>query len=112
MKLSMIKHVLLPALALSLSTMSFAQDDLTPGPGLFSGERGQILLFKTGDNKSSPVPTKNSATNTSTPLVATDNLSEFELYKEWRSHQNSQSGNYQEFQQWIEYRQFLEKNKQ
>lgn len=116
MKLSIIAKYIVPSLlALSYLPPSYAQDDLTPGPGLFSGDSGQILLFNTsGKNK------KNSTTHSHTHhtsaehpknLPHTSGLSEFELFKEWKSYQNTNSDSYQEFQQWIEYRQFLEQKK-
>ncbi len=93
---------------------SYAQDDLTPGPGLFSGSDGQFKLLDTsGNKKEKKSEEKQSVEHAHQDCVPaeTDTLTEFELFKEWRVFQSSDQAGYDEFKEWIEYRRYLENNR-
>jgi hypothetical protein len=122
MKTSIIlKCLSIPLLTLSFISASYAIDELTPGPGLFSGSDGKFLLLDTSGKKKKKADEKavseqvhQTCTPTNTPkyVIAPkiDTLTEFDIFKEWRSFKKSNDDVYEEFTHWVEYRKYLEQN--
>jgi DNA polymerase III delta subunit len=122
MKTSIIlKCLSISLLTLSFVTASYAIDELTPGPGLFSGSDGKFLLLDTSGKKKKKEKEKaiseqahQTCTPTNTPkyVIAPqiDTLTEFDLFKEWRSFKKVNDEVYEEFIHWVEYRKYLEES--
>ena len=123
-KLIILKPLLL-ALLLACTQAAYS-DDLIPGPGLFSGKTGEHIILKTKklSNKEASEQATETSGDAKTPSQANQELlpaaqplatsssapadvNEFGLYKEWRSAKTANSSEYRDFQQWIEYKQFL-----
>jgi len=78
-----------------------AERDDMAGPGVFADKNGETPLKWT-------VGEKPAAAAAPAPVAGLDEQAEFELYKEWRRlrSENTDSPEYREFLQWLEYRQF------
>ena len=76
------------------------RDDMA-GPGVFADQSGQTpLQWTVGDTRRSAAEP--------TPEPGLDEQAEFELFKEWRRlrAEGSDSPEYREFLQWLEFREF------
>ena len=129
-KTNVLKSVVVMLLG-AYSVSIVADDGLTPGPGIFSGEKGQFSLSKALNKSSKEVKEQPSeevlksieskvpsdsvgrqsavslSDNAAAKKAAKTELSEFQLYKEWRKFKADGSGDYNEFQQWLQYRSLL-----
>ena len=77
------------------------RDDMT-GPGIFADDSGETRLkWEVGAAQSEP-------REQPAPVAELDEQAEFELFKEWQRMraQGSDSPEYREFLQWLEYRKF------
>lgn len=75
------------------------------GPGVFSGDRGEFVLFEDSDKPASPVDPGNSPI----PSRADDSAlewEEFSAFKRWLEAREAQDQDYQEFLQWRRYEAF------
>ena len=67
------------------------------GPGVFSGERGEIVLFA-DEPASAPGADAGSGATTAQPRAG--DWEEFEAFKRWLKARDAQDDSYQEFLQW------------
>lgn len=137
-KTDRVKKLVFAALLSTYSVGVVADDGLTPGPGVFSGEKGRFSLLKalnkdqeqpsespskeveltkpepsiaSSEANSEAKNTVSATSNVANKTAAKTELSEFQLYKEWRKFKADGSGDYHEFQQWLEYRALLKNAK-
>ena len=116
--------LLLSVVILSHSNTAFADDGLTPGPGLFSGPTGEISLSKLwqekarqnfdlnedGKNDDSPlsefeIGSKNTQSASSRVMQSGQVEDEdYRLYKEWIELNQRNPGLYNDFNEWLEYK--------
>ncbi len=103
----------------SYNTNSLADDNLTPGPGLFSGDSGEFSLSQLISSK--PTTTDHTTKHESQMLetVATssyerdrktnngDEKTDFEAYKEWHKLHQQNPELYDNFEVWLEYQSYL-----
>lgn len=106
--------------AASYSTNSSADDGLTPGPGLFSGESGEFNLNKLVDGKTktktnskvrqgdTPTLEGTTASGVTKDAVGTE-ADNFSAYKEWRKLNESNPEVYDNFDVWLEYQTYLKR---
>ncbi len=80
---------------------AYAEDGLTPGPGLFSGNNGEIDVGKLIKKVSST----NAAGNSTKSAELKD---EFQQFKLWQQAKADNSQQYQEFVQWLKYQAYLQ----
>jgi len=102
------------AILLSLATAACSGVDLgqidetvdsreeMPGPGIFADDKGETVLKWTSDSDD-PEPTSEQI-----DLIATQQQAEFEQFKNWNNLRTNatDSPEYQEFLQWLEYQKF------
>lgn len=106
---------IIPCCGLLLASVCHADDGLTPGPGVFSGERGefslgQVFRQKQGITAGEAMRLEAVATAVSAPAqdVATYNEeTHFLLYKEWRRLREQNPDLYESFELWLEYQAYL-----
>ncbi|MGH1439166.1 MAG: hypothetical protein ACRBBR_03550 [Cellvibrionaceae bacterium] len=82
-------------------------NELTSGPGLFSGEDGQFSLsgFLFGEDKKKSEKPSNA--NEPREVKNLGQVGEFEMYKAWRKTKEGNSPDYQDFKYWMEYQEYL-----
>lgn len=108
---------------LFVSASALADDGLTPGPGLFSGESGEFSLTAMLDLKpakpredlqqleNSIIKTKSSkfANGRSVKNRKTEvQVADFKTYQEWRQLHDSDPELYTDFKMYLDYKAFLE----
>jgi hypothetical protein len=111
---------------LFFSASALADDGLTPGPGLFSGESGEFSLTAMLDLKSakpredlqqpedniintrsSKFATQRSVKNSKTEVQVAD----FKSYQEWRELRDADPELYTDFKMYLDYKAFLKLQK-
>ena len=114
-----LKSFMIVSLVLLTSAAAYADDGLTPGPGLFSGESGEFSI--TGIlSKQTAKPSEDleqvevndiEAENLGAArksLVkkgkAEEKVTDFEIYKEWRALRNAAPEVYTDFELYLEYK--------
>ena len=75
------------------------------GPGIFSGETGEIIIFKE-DKNSSITDSTASDDSGSQPNFSESDFEEFSAFKRWLNSKQTQDQNYQEFLQWLKYEEY------
>jgi hypothetical protein len=105
--------------ALSHNSNCLADDNLTPGPGLFSGNSGEFSLTRLIGNKSAKNDQTANDENQMLETVATSNYrrdrkthksdekTDFEAYKEWHKLHQQNPDLYDNFEVWLEYQSYL-----
>ena len=83
-----------------------------PGPGIFADDEGESSL-KWSNDSSEPSSTATATTTAASASIAADTSvtqeqAEFEQFKAWNELRSNgtDSADYQEFQQWLEYQKF------
>lgn len=94
------RNLLILALCFFTCAIISASDELDTGPGIFSGEKGEFVLFGKNNkkNKFEEITTAPEPTNHA--------QNEFELFKEWKQGRELQTDDYKEFLLWLEYKEF------
>lgn len=90
-----------------------AQEELTDGPGLFTGKTGELTLYQSNQN-SFEATSHESANPENANTGAKEELSsreEFELYKRWQYAKQNNTQNYHEFMQWLEFQRVIKVEK-
>ncbi len=107
------KYFIIPIMAisaLSLNINAFADDGLTPGPGLFSGESGEFNLGKILHNDKQVSSSDRQVLKqvvASTDTNSTVRESNYSAYKEWRELHEQNPNLYDSFDVWLEYKTYL-----
>lgn len=83
------------------ATFAQATDDLIPGPGLLTGKSGEATLYETNVKPKRSEAGKDGLRNSGDSTTEYD---EFLLFKEWREAKANNNKDYQEFRDWVEYR--------
>ena len=96
------------AMFLLFSGIASSQEELTDGPGLFTGESGELTLFKPEEKEPVTQPNIKAKTGTNASTIDQD---EFELFKVWKKAKQNNTTEYQEFLYWMEYKTFVENQK-
>ena len=95
--------VILAALLASCATVPAEKSDFAlhgeeaEGPGVFSGESGEIVLF--ADDAESP-PGSDADSAKAPPPPSAGDWEEFEAFKRWLKAREAQDDSYREFLQW------------
>jgi len=83
-----------------------------PGPGIFANDDGESSLKWSTDSSepssTATVATASASASTATGTSVTPEQAEFEQFKAWNDLRSNgtESAEYQEFQQWLEYQKF------
>ena len=83
-----------------------------PGPGIFADDEGETALKWSNDSSepssTAATATASTSTSTATGTSVTEEQAEFEQFKAWNDLRSNgtESAEYQEFQQWLEYQKF------
>ena len=81
-----------------------------PGPGIFADDQGESTLkwSKGSSEPTSTTTTAATAASTATGTSVTQEQAEFEQFKAWNDLRSNgtESAEYHEFQQWLEYQKF------
>ena len=72
------------------------------GPGLFSGDAGETVLFGDSGESSANISGESTGIIPATELTP-DNKEEFAAFKHWLKARQAQDANYQEFLQWRQF---------
>jgi hypothetical protein len=111
---------------LLISTSALADDGLTPGPGLFSGESGEFSLtamldLKPAKSREDLHQVEGNTTNTKIPKFASQRSSkdsktevqvaDFQTYQKWRELRDVDPELYSDFEMYLDYKAFLESTK-
>lgn len=83
-------------IACMFSAFSHSQGELNEGPGVFSGEKGEVSLSKLFKD--------------SRDEISLGDKNEFEQFKRWEKLKSTNDPRYQEFQIWVKYQKYLSNN--
>jgi len=90
---------------------TYANDELSDGPGVFTGKKGEFSLSQLTASKKIESP-KSSISGEEKPqekdVSGVEN--EFELFKLWSHSKTEFTADYQEFLLWLKYQQYLKNN--
>jgi len=109
--LNSITLLLLSFIMTSCATTPSQDSDFTvhgeemEGPGLFSGDSGEIVFFEENKKTTTPGEGNNDESGAlSRPSQA--DWQEFSEFKRWLKSKQAQDDSYQEFQQWLKYEEY------
>lgn len=83
-------------IACMFSAFAHSQGELNEGPGVFSGEKGEVSLSKLFKG------------NKDEKTLGDEN--EFEQFKLWEKLKSTNDPKYQEFKMWVKYQKYLSEN--
>ena len=74
------------------------------GPGVFSGDSGEIVLFKEAEESA---PQDTAAEEAATPSNMSEaDWQEFTAFKRWLKSRQARDADYEEFLQWLKYEEY------
>ncbi|UAA38986.1 hypothetical protein KIH87_01035 [Paraneptunicella aestuarii] len=85
-----------------------AQEELTDGPGLFTGKTGELTLYQSNQNGFEATSHESANTGAKEELSSRE---EFELYKRWQYAKQNNTKDYGEFMQWLEFQRVIKVEK-
>jgi len=109
-------RALAPILTLSLLALLSAcasqpfeyhsQNEISKGPGLLTGESGEVTLRLPGTGSEAAAAPRSTvaATATAGAAAGSGDYAEFEAFREFRRAKGAKSADYVEFQEWLEWK--------